>query len=55
MDSKGRRVDNMLVERVLNRLKYKKVFLNTYKSLRETRQGIGVYFQYNTRDVGIKG
>ncbi len=50
MDSKGRALDNIFVERLWRSLKYENIYLNAYQSVSEARQGIGEYFEfYNNR------
>jgi putative transposase len=46
MDSKGRCIDNVFVERLWRSLKYEEVYLNPYDSLGEARLGIGRYFEF---------
>jgi putative transposase len=43
MDGKGRAKDNIVIERFWRNLKYNEVYLNEYKSPRETRQGVSGY------------
>jgi putative transposase len=50
MDGRGRAVDNIFVERLWRSVKYENVYLFDYQDIRETRIGIGNYFQfYNTQ------
>jgi len=50
MDSKGRCLDNVFVERLWRSLKYEEVYLHAYDSVAEARDGIGRYFGfYNER------
>jgi hypothetical protein len=44
MDSKGRALDNIFVERFWRNIKYEEVYLKDYESLREARINIRVYF-----------
>jgi len=46
MDSKGRALDNIWVERLWRTVKYEDVYLHEYVAPREARQGIGQYFQF---------
>ncbi len=46
MDGKGRRMDNVFVERLWRSLKYEEVYLRAYESVSEARKSIAVYFQY---------
>ena len=49
MDGKGRRVDNVFVERLWRSVKYEEVYLKAYDSVAEARQLLGEYFDfYNT-------
>jgi putative transposase len=50
MDSKGRWMDNVFVERLWRSVKYEDIYLKAYGSLSETRQGLKAYFEfYNQR------
>jgi putative transposase len=50
MDSKGRYLDNIFVERFWRTLKYEEVYLKAYQDAREARLEIGKYIRfYNTR------
>jgi len=40
MDGKGRRMDNVFVERLWGSLKYEQVYLKAYESMAETREQI---------------
>ena len=46
MVGKGRRIDNVFVERVWRSFKYEAVFLHAYDDLDEARAGIGRYFDF---------
>ena len=49
MDSKGRALDNIFIERFWRSLKYENIFINDYGSVKELKQGISKYIQfYNT-------
>lgn len=48
MDGKWRALDNIFVERLWRSLKYEEVYLKSYATVAEAKQGIGDYFQlYN--------
>jgi putative transposase len=50
MDSKGRWMDNVMVERLWRTLKYECVYLNVFESGSEVREGLGRWFErYNRR------
>jgi putative transposase len=46
MDGKGRFTDNIFVERLWRSLKYEEVYLHDYASMKEAREGIGIYFDF---------
>jgi putative transposase len=46
MDSRGRALDNVFVERLWRSLKYEEVYLNEYESVIEASEGIGRYFRF---------
>lgn len=49
MDGKGRALDNIYVERLWRSLKYEDIYLKSYESMRELKDGINRYFNfYNT-------
>jgi putative transposase len=49
MDGVGRALDNVYVERLWRSLKYEDIYLRSYESMMELRQGIERYFTfYNT-------
>jgi len=49
MDSKGRALDNVYIERLWRSLKYENIFLSEYNSMKELSKGIKKYFNfYNT-------
>ena len=49
MDGKGRALDNIYVERLWRSLKYEDIYLKSYETMRELRDGITKYFVfYNT-------
>jgi len=50
MDSRGRCIDNVFVERLWRSLKYEEVFLHAYEDMREAKAGIGSYLTFfNTK------
>ncbi len=46
MDSKGRYMDNIFVERLWRSVKYEEVYLKAYQSVAEARSGIGAYLAF---------
>jgi putative transposase len=52
MDSKGRALDNIIVERLWRTVKYEEVYMKCYQSVRETKQSLSRYFNfYNHRRI----
>jgi len=52
MDSKGRALDNIFVERLWRSVKYEEVYLNNYDTVPELVKGLDKYFQfYNNERV----
>lgn len=50
MDSKGRALDNIYIERAWRSLKYENIYLNDYQNMQECKEGIKRYFEfYNGR------
>jgi putative transposase len=50
MDGKGRCIDNVMVERLWRSLKYEEVYLKSYETVADAKQGIAAYIQfYNTQ------
>ena len=50
MNSKGRSIDNICIERFWRSLKYEEVYLNDYKSIYELRNSIENYMEkYNSK------
>ena len=48
MDSKGRWIDNVIVERFWRSIKYEDIYLKSYENPRELTKGVGAYIQrYN--------
>lgn len=46
MDSKGRALDNIYVERLWRSLKYEDIYLKSYENMRELKEGIRKYFKF---------
>lgn len=46
MDSKGRALDNIYVERLWRSLKYEDIYLKSYSTIKELRKGINRYFNF---------
>ena len=50
MDGRGRALDNIFVERLWRSVKYEKVYLNEFRTVKEARLGLKDYFEfYNHR------
>jgi putative transposase len=49
MDSRGRWMDNIFIERLWRSVKYEDVYLKAYGSLTETRRGLTEYFEFYNR------
>jgi putative transposase len=50
MDSRGRWIDNIFIERLWRSVKYEDVYLKAYSSIPEARRGLTEYFEfYNQR------
>jgi putative transposase len=47
MDSKGRALDNIFIERLWRTVKYEEVYLKEYQSVRDARSSLKVYFNLN--------
>ncbi|MCD4782103.1 MAG: integrase core domain-containing protein [Candidatus Omnitrophica bacterium] len=43
MDSVGRAIDNIIVERFFRTLKYEDIYLDRYSSIKELKQGVERY------------
>lgn len=50
MDGRGRAMDNIFTERFWRSLKYEEVYLNSYESVTEARDGIGEYINFYNND-----
>lgn len=46
MDSKGRALDNIFIERLWRSVKYENVYLKGYRTIREAKAGLNEYFQF---------
>jgi len=46
MDGRGRALDNIFVERLWRSVKYERVYLHNYETVREAVRDIGVYFEF---------
>lgn len=55
MDSKGRALDNIYIERVWRSLKYENIYLNDYKDMKECKEGIKRYFEFYNRQRWHQG
>lgn len=50
MDGRGRCMDNIFTERLWRSVKYEDVYIKSYRTIEEAREGLGNYFHlYNTR------
>ena len=50
MDSKGRALDNVYIERFWRSLKYENIFINDYASVNELKEGITRYMKFYNSD-----
>jgi len=49
MDTKGRSIDNIVIERFWRTLKYENVYPSSYSTIKEAREGIDDYIKiYNS-------
>jgi putative transposase len=55
MDSRGRALDNVFVERLWRSLKYEEVYLREYESVIEAVEGIGRWFRFYNQDRPHQG
>lgn len=46
MDSRGRALDNVFIERLWRSVKYEEVYLNDYQTVEDAQVGIGRYFDF---------
>ena len=50
MDSKGRAIDNIVIERFWRSIKYENIYLNKYQTIKEVKSGVKDYILfYNTK------
>lgn len=50
MDSRGRALDNIFVERLWRSVKYEEVYLKEYRNVVEAKQGLKSYFEFYNRE-----
>lgn len=50
MDGKGRALDNIYVERLWRTLKYEDIYLKSYESMIELREGLDRYFEFYNKE-----
>lgn len=50
MDSKGRALDNIFVERLWRSVKYEDIYLKGYETINQAREGLRDYFQFYNDD-----
>ena len=50
MDSRGRALDNVFVERLWRSLKYEEVYLKEYETVIEASEGIARYFEFYNQE-----
>ncbi len=50
MDSRGRALDNVFIERLWRSVKYEEVYLNDYQAVEDARVGIGRYIDFYNDD-----
>jgi putative transposase len=50
MDSKGRALDNIYVERLWRSLKYEDIYLKSYESVNELKEGVKRYFEFYNQE-----
>lgn len=46
MDSRGRALDNVFVERLWRSVKYEEVYLKNYQTVQEAKEGLENYFEF---------
>jgi len=46
MDGKGRWMDNVFIERLWKSVKYEDIYLKSYSSMAEVRNGLAIYFKF---------
>jgi len=52
MDSRGRALDNVFIERLWRSVKYEEVYLHDYQAVEDARGGIGRYFDFYNDERG---
>lgn len=50
MDGRGHFHDNIFIERLWRSVKYEEVYLHSYETVREAREGLGRYFDFYNRE-----
>lgn len=50
MDGRGRALDNVFVERLWRTVKYERVYLHSYETVREAEQDISYYFDFYNKE-----
>lgn len=50
MDSRGRALDNIFVERLWRSVKYEDIYLKGYQTVEETHEGLTQYFEFYNRE-----
>jgi putative transposase len=56
MDSKGRALDNVFVERLWRTIKYEEVYLKDYRTMREAQSSLKAFINfYNKERLGVQG
>jgi putative transposase len=50
MDGRGRALDNVFVERLWRNVKYERVYLHNYETVREAEQDIAAYFDFYNKE-----
>jgi len=46
MDSKGRALDNIFIERLWRSVKYEEVYIKSYQAVKDAKEGLGNYFPF---------
>jgi len=50
MDSRGRALDNIFVERLWRTVKYENIYINDYRTAKETYSGLKAYFDFYNKE-----
>ena len=50
MDSKGRALDNIYIERLWRSVKYENVYLVSYETVKDLRRGLTHYFEFYNKE-----